>query len=282
MKSLPYHLFALLSLAQVTQGAITIGSSSNDWTPFTGNYDYSADQQTGQASADIVGAGTNYGFLMSFDDNGDTSSTDGDLAFRIRFNDAGDKQNPPNFKNVVWVGIDADLNGSIDVFLGLDAPSNGGTPTLSIRDSGTAANTSPSTTSISSSSFWSTAATSTNYNYRAVDFNSDGGTTNDAGGDTNPDFYVSFMVPFQQVVNFLNTQSISITDHSPLRYIVATSQQTNSLNQDLGGVNGEIGSTTTWEALGGFSNTVALVPEPSSGLLAFGSLAGFLFLTRRR
>lgn len=281
MRTLTYPLFSLLAVSSLAKGAITVGSASlNNWTPFAGNYDFLSDQQTGQPSADIVGEGTNYGFYMAFDDNGASFSTDGDLAFRIRFDAPGDTKNPANFKSVVWVGIDADLSGAIDVFLGLS--DSGNTTDLIIRDAGSGLNTSPSTTSISNTNYWIATANSSNYSYRAVNSASDGGTTNDITGTGDPDYYVSFVVPFQQIVNFLATPaggSMTITDQSQLRYVVATSTQTNSLNQDLGGVDGGINSVVRWDAPGG---GLTSVPEPSGGMLVLGSVLGGLLIRRRR
>ncbi|MGC4017056.1 MAG: hypothetical protein QM755_21465 [Luteolibacter sp.] len=92
------------------------------------------------------------------------------------------------------------------------------------------------------------------------------------------------MVPFQDVVSFLNTQGYSITDQSALRYVLATSTQANSLNQDLGGVNGGVNSSTSWSDLGGFSPTMnapgTVVPESSSAWL--GVMGTMLLLRRRR
>lgn len=114
----------------------------------------------------------------------------------------------------------------------------------------------------------------------------DGGTTNDntplTTGD--PDYYVSFAVPFADVVSFLNSKSIVINENSGLRYVVATSTQGNSLNQDLGGVNGGINSTTSWEALGGFSPNISaggqIIPEASSTVLI--TIGGLLACSYRR
>lgn len=256
------------------------------WTPFTGNYDYLTDQQTGQPDSDIVGGTTSdFGFFVAFDDNGISSSTDGSLGFRIRFDAAGDNKNPANFKGFAWVGIDADLNGSIDAFLGLNFQGN--SSSIEIIDSGSGANTSPSTTTISNSAYKTYATSTSNYDYRQVNYLTDGGTTNDmtplSTGD--PDYYASFLVPFADVAAFLAGKSINITDQTPLRYVVATSTQANSLNQDLGGVNGGVNSTTTWEALGGFSQTVTangtVVPEPTTGLLALFSVASLVIRRRR-
>ncbi len=280
MKHLILGLSALTSLAPAIMAA-TVSGNSSTWTSLAGTYDYLADQQTGQPAGDIVGTGTNYGLLVTFNDNGSASRTDGTLGFRLRLDAAGGATNKPAFDRAAWIGIDADLNGSVDVFLGLNL--SGSATDLGIYAPGTGANTSPNTTSISSTAFKSYTIDSSNYNYRLVDYTLDGGTTNDVTTTTtgDPDYYVSFMVSFSDVVAFLNTKSISITDQSSIRYVSATSTQANSLNQDLGGVNGGINSTSTWTALGGFSPTVnasgTAVPEPGSCLLVLLSVvAGVL------
>ncbi len=258
-----------------------------------GNYDATADQQ-GNIGGDIVGSGTNYGLLMTFNDNGAASSTDGTLGFRIRLDTATPPASKPVFDRAAWIGIDADLNGSIDVFIGANL--SGSAATLGIYAAGPGANNSPSTTSISSTPYNNPTNTNPNYivgasnfSFRAVDFGAgkDGGTTNDVTTATNgdPDFYVSFMVPFADVVGFLATKAINITDQSSLRYVAATSTQGNSLNQDLGGVNGGTTSSSTWEALGGFTQVVNAsgnvpVPEPNISLLTLAGLA--LAVSRRK
>ncbi len=250
-----------------------------------GNYDYLADQQTGVASGDIVGEGTNYGLLVTFNDNGSTSNTDGTMGFRLRLDAAGGPTNKPAFDRAAWIGIDADINGSVDVFLGLNF--SGSATDLGIYSPGIGANTSPNTTSISTTAYAPYTISSSNYDYRLVNFSTDGGTTNDvtttSAGD--PDYYVSFMVPFADVAAFLATKSIIITDQTPLRYVSATSTQANSLNQDLGGVNGGVNSTTTWTDLGGFTQVVNAggtpVPEPGTSLLVLTALAAGVMRRRR-
>jgi hypothetical protein len=44
-----------------------------------------------------------------------------ELAFRIRLNDV-DGTDPYAFKNFAFVGVDADVNGSVDFFLGVYNP----------------------------------------------------------------------------------------------------------------------------------------------------------------
>ncbi len=265
--------------------AATVSAPSTQWTTIAGNYDYLADQQTGQPAGDIVGNTNNPGFFTTFNDNGSASHTDGTLGFRVRLDDAGGNKNSPAFDRVLWVGIDANLNGSIDAFVGVNF--QGSNSSIGIYDAGTGLNTSPSTTTVANNAAFTYAASGSNYDYRAVVVATDGGTTNDITTSTSgdPDYYVSFMVPFQDVVSFLNTQGYSITDQTALRYVLATSTQPNSLNQDLGAVNGGVNSTTSWTDLGGFSPTMnaagsALsVPETSSAWI--GALGAVLLVRRR-
>lgn len=286
MKLFTSPVFVFLSLAPIAQAAVSVSDPSLTWTPLLGNYDYLVDQQTGQPSSDIVGSGTDYGLFVTFNDNGSTSATDGIMGFRLRLDDAGVGD---AFTHSAWIGIDADINGSVDVFLGLNL--SGSSSEVGVFSPGTNSNTSPSTTSIGSSPYSSYLLAPDNYNYRQVNLTIDGGTTNDVTPNApkdkaDPDYYVSFMVPFADVAAFLSTKSINITDQSPLRYVSATATQGNSLNQDLGGVDGGVNSTTTWTDLGGFTSTVTangtVIPEPSSGLLALVAISAACSIRRRR
>lgn len=282
MKALP--AFLVLVLSSSAAHSATVAASSLQWTALAGNYDFLADQQTGQPESDIVGATGNPGFFTTFNNNGAASATDGTLGFRLRLDAAGGNTQNPAFTRVAWVGIDANIDGAIDAFLGIS--NQGSSATLGLFAPGSSANTSPSTTSIASSPSFNYTITSTNYNYRAVNFTTDGGTTNDATTTTNgdPDYYLSVLLPFGDLVSYLATKGITINDQSALRYVVATSTQHNSLNQDLGGVNGQVNSSTTWVQLGGFSPIVNAsgtpLPEPSTCLFAASAL--LLGLTRRK
>ncbi|WP_035603611.1 hypothetical protein [Haloferula sp. BvORR071] len=285
----PRAIRALVSACALIAPAVeaaTVSSASSSWTALAGNYDYLADQQTGQPASDIVGSGTNGGFFTTFNNNGSASSTDGTLGFRIRLDEADGNKNNPAWSAILWVGIEANGDNAIDVFLGVGM--QGSTPVMGIYAPGGQANTSPSTTSIASSATYSYTRDANNYSYRPVNYLTDGGTTNDATPSTtgDPDYYLSFMMPFADIVGFLkNNKSINITDQSSLRYVVATSTQTNSLNQDLGGVNGGVNSAQTWSQLGGFSQTVNAsgntIPEPSSFVM-IAPLTLLAALRRRR
>ncbi|PYJ08397.1 MAG: hypothetical protein DME25_01625, partial [Verrucomicrobia bacterium] len=70
-----------------------------------------------------------------------------------------------------------------------------------------------------------------------------------AAGAGETDFFLSYFVPFADVVSALQTVGVSgVTTNSYFRYVIASSTQPNSLNQDLNGLNGGINSTT------GFTN----------------------------
>jgi hypothetical protein len=291
MKPLSAFLSLWLLQLNTAQAVVYVDGSTTDWTPMVGNFDYHVDQQTGQSDGDIVGGtGANYGYLVAFNNNGNVSSIDGTLGFRVRLDDHGGNNNNPQPTNVIWVGIDANTDGDIDVFLG--ANFQGGNNQLEIRAPGSGLNISPNTTTISNSAYKTYTldtiedVSPANFSYRPVNFLTDGGNTNDLTQSTSgdPDYYLSFMIPFADIVAFLGSLQtpINITDTSPLRFVVATSTQVNSLNQDIGGVAGGVNSSTTWENIGGFTPPYNPVPEPSGSMLLLGSLAGACFIRRRR
>jgi hypothetical protein len=282
----------LAALACHASGAITITSSTASWTPISyvnpTQADPNNDQQTGGREGDIVGDASNASFYTAFDNGGTTGNlTDGEIGFRVRL--AGDAS-PDGLKTVVWIGIDANADGKVDLFAGALEDAK-----IGFYPAGASANISPNTTSINSSlPYFETATTAANFNFSpinaaldpaATSFNLDGGS---GGGANHTDHFVSFKFSLGSLVTAVNGLNLpgvsSFNENSPLRYIVATSQQDNALNMDLNGINGGINSTTTWEALGGFTKATTpsgvAVPEPSS--LALVSIASLLLGIRRR
>jgi hypothetical protein len=278
-------LLPILGATGASHAATLLTGSSEDWRAIPGDYDAVNDHQTGQGADDIVGTADDPGFFTGFIPGESGGPTDGDLAFRVRLSQAGDNQTPPGFGGVLWVGIDATLDGSLDVFLSASDKPNPNA--LEVWAPGNDLNNSPSTTSIAKNPGFSTPISTSNFNYRAVDLALDGGTTHDLGLN-GVDFYLSFALPFAAIAEFLQTESgISVTNESPLRYVLATSTQTSSFNQDLGGIDGndpDFNPDLTWEELGGLSveSTVVAgpVPEPRVLLLAFAS-TGLLVIRRR-
>ena len=113
-------------------------------------------------------------------------------------------------------------------------------------------------------------------------------TTNDLTTTTSgdPDWYASFLVPFNDVVTYLGALSspIIIDDTTAMRYIVATSTQVNSLNQDIGGLDGGTNSDTPFEDTGTFTPPVDAGgnPMPEPGTLPLALLGLFLMHRRSR
>lgn len=283
---------AFAAFASQASAAISITSASSLWTAITyadpNAADPSLDQQTGTVEGDIVGNAAHQSLYTIFDDGGTPGVlTDGEIGFRLRL---GGDASPSGLKTVVWVGIDANADGKVDLFAGALEDSK-----IGYYPAGTGANTSPSTTSIvSSNPYFEVAVSTLNFDFSpvtstndptATNFNLDGGS---GGGASHTDQFVSFKLSFASLVTAVNGLGLSnlgtFNQDSPLRFIAATSQQANALNQDLNGINGGVNSATTWTALGGFTKPftvdgVAVIPEPSA--LIFLSTIGLLWGFRR-
>ena len=267
---LRYLAIALLAagttLAALAAGAAVIdpSSSTTSWTPviYPTTPDAPGDHGTGDPEGDIVGDGSNAALYTAFDDAGTPSTTDGNIGFRIRL--SGDS-NPPGWENFVTVGLDAgeDALNDIDIYLGVDGQGSG--DNVGIYDPGTGANTSPSTTTLSSVPSLSWALTATNFDWSPVDNTIDPGVTNTDFGAEGNDFFLSFIVPFDDIVAQLLLDGISVDETTAFRYVMGTGTQPNSLNQDVGASSGGWSDSTTWDVLGAISNALSpvSVPEPS-------------------
>lgn len=233
-----------------------------EWTTVmaASQLDFFLDQQTGQGDADIVGLGTNAGFYTGFDGTY--------VYYRVRLGKtlmSGGKTPQPQYKGLLWIGIDGNSDGRLDIFLGIN--NQGSSRELILADAGSGANISPSTTSIANPlAKYTIVQNSTNYNYQAVNLTMDPGMTNsDLNADGNIDAFLSVRIPLFSAVgtfslhNAMNELAqIMVDDKSVVRYVIATSTQMNSLNQDLGGINDKDPSydpTRTWAALGALTNT---------------------------
>ena len=287
---------AISLAAPATALPIDVTGPSSDWNEvvYPGTTpDFSDDQQTGITEADIVGNATgDPAFLIWFDDNGTSSLTDGYMGFRVRL---GDDKNPSGFEHFFGIGIDVTdslgvLDGAIDLFLGVDF--SGNPDQLGIFDPGTGSNTSPSTTSIDSTALVSYVPGNVpgNPSYDNFDFSGvssiDGGAVDsDLDLDGNEDFFLTFVIPFADIVAQLQAVFPNFDENTIIQMVIGTSTQPNALNQDLGGPDGGTSSSQTWSALGAISQPVSsnmLVPEPGTGPLMVLGLVGLAFGGRRQ
>jgi len=277
-------LASVLGLPGAALGApIVMNSPTTSWTPViytAGGPDYPNDQDTGQGEADIVGNLAHPAFYTAFDDAGTSALTDGMLGFRIRL---GEDQNPAGFGKVAAVGIDANLDGALDVYVMVR--NTGGPSRNAIFNAGPPANVSPSTVNITSTGPTYVQTTS-NYDWSPVTITIDpSATIFDVDGDGHVDRFLSFAVPFQDLVNRLSAVGITGVDqNTPFQYVIGTSTNANTLNQDISGPNGGTSSSSTWAVLGAttlrYSAAGTQVPEPGTAFLMGLGLFG-LGLRRR-
>ncbi|MCA9140642.1 MAG: PEP-CTERM sorting domain-containing protein, partial [Planctomycetales bacterium] len=240
--------------------------------------DYQDDQQTGnsRSASDIVGDASNPAFFMQFDDGGTAGTlTDGNLLFRVRLGAAGGNSTPAFDRNL-FVGLDGDGNGSLDLYLGVH--NQGSADELGIYGPGTDLNTSPNTTSITGP-LMTFAESPTNYSFTSVDT-----TDLDIDADGELDYFLSFAMPFQSVVDMMLAESgIAIDQYTAFGFVMATATQDNSFNQDINGLPKSFSKSATWTSLGAISIPLApvtAVPEPSTfALLGMFTLT---FVTARR
>ncbi len=281
--------FAVMA-ASAEASFVNITSPTTTWTAVlyaNNNPDPSRDQQTGSAEGDIVGNAANPSVYTTFGNAGTPSLTDGTLAFRVRL---GADDNPAGFKAALFVGLDANTDGVLDLFLGVN--NSGAANMIGIWNPGAGLNVSPSTTTMVSTPLVSYTLTAANYSWMAVTGVNDPTATSfdlDASG---PDFFLSYSIPFSDIVAQLAAKGITgFNENSSMTYVVATATQANSLNQDLNGVAGGVNSSLTWAQLGVQSNTmtpagIAVVPEVNSVLGIAGLLVAIAahqrFKRRRR
>ncbi len=277
-------VLGVIATACPARAGLDLSSPASEWTPIvyptTLIPDPSADQQTGSSEGDLVGNPTHAAFYTRFDNGGTPSMIDGMLGFRAR---VGADKNPAGFSTALFVGMDADQDGALDLFLGIN--NSGSADHVALWSPGTGANTSPSTTTIETPPLTTYAQTSATYDWRAVNAVSDPDATSydiDGGGAT--DYFLSFAVPFSDVVGQLSGIGITIDEATHVRYVMATATQANSLNQDLNGVDGGVNSAMTWAQLGVISTPITAtgqLPEPSTALLVIVGVAGLRVFRRR-
>lgn len=247
--------------------------------------DFLNDEQTGINESDLVGSAVGAvpmqtAFYYKYDAASDS------IAFRVRMD--GDS-NSAGYTGAIWVGLMLDGNDSVDLFAGV--LNKGSSSLVGFYNPGTGANISPNTTTIDTKNpIYTEAISASNYLWTAVTVGPTGndpvaGGTNDVGGDGNTDYFATWIMPFSKLKSAAAGRGFNgITPSSQMRFVVGTSEQGNSLNQDINGTSGNVNSTSTFASLGAVSPTLSaqggVVPEPAS--LGYVLAAGLVFAARRR
>jgi hypothetical protein len=261
------HLPAQISPTSPTTLWTAVAYPNNNYPdPFS-------DQQTGGKESDIVGTTNTPSFYKRFDDGGTPANlTDGQLAFRLRL---AQQDNPPGFTGAAFVGIDGNADGALDIFVGVNNQGSGNK--VGIWDAGPGLNISPSTTTMASSPRFSYTPTTANYDWSAVSLTLDpGATTLDVDGGGKTDYFLTWIVPFADVVSALAANGVAgFNQNTAMALVSATATQDNSLNQDLNGVAGSVNSSLTWTQLGAATfpySADGIQPVPEPGVLTLALL----------
>lgn len=289
-----------------TEAVIALNTSTSDFNALNlgGPSDPVADNQANKPDIELVGSDSAelYAFYGGFLDNGSSSTTDGDVFFRVRV--AGNS-GLPELGGYVFIGLDITGDGALDYFI-----QHGGNPTQQIailRADLSAANNSPDTLSLGQTLFTTDVvdygeAGANSYFTDVVDI--DPGLTGtdydpyDLDGGDDADHFLTFTFDFAELVNVIRTDAANdsldddlddsfewFDDSFSMQMVLMTSQDVNNINSDLGGIDGD--STDQFNTGGGISTPVDpggedIVPEPATYALLFGLAALGCAACRRR
>lgn len=302
-----YGTVCALLIATLPCGAvISLTSPTSEFTAvgLGGPSDPTTDNQANRADLELVGDDTAglSAFYLKFDNGGTADRADGEIAFRLRISG---NQGQVTVGGNVYVGLDLTGDGALDYFIAHEGKND---QNLLILRSGTGANDSPSTVTLGDTLF-SEDATAANVNFSAVstidtNLTGLGYDPYDLDADNTPksgeDHFLTFKIDFASLVHVVRTdaqngvideQYVLFDESSALQMITVTSQNTNNINSDFGGINdSERDPDLTFndpESPGGSSTTITIdgqitVPEPAGIACVLGLLCLGLAAFRRR
>uniref|UniRef100_UPI00037A7D5A DUF4347 domain-containing protein n=1 Tax=Leeia oryzae TaxID=356662 RepID=UPI00037A7D5A len=270
-------------------------SGSAGWVPimFGASKDPNNDSQAGAADTDIIGDATHGSLYTAYSDSGTTSTADDYLYFRMRIDNP---TSPTNFSGVAIVGIDANGDGRVDLFMSVDGRNN--SQAVKLLDPGTGLNISPNTTTTQPlPSGWLPnngvyAFNSSNYSVNAVSalndpnwgpssVNPTTGTASNLTGDAATDVFISWRIPLADLAAVLAQPSLvdksgvygprgstgiqGFNKDTVVKYVSFTQTQPGPINGDLNGVGASYDKNATFAQLGAFTDPMsASNPVPAS------------------
>ncbi|WNC71018.1 OmpA family protein [Thalassotalea psychrophila] len=249
-------LLFIASTSQAQDITIDLASPSSAWKEIMkgSTFDPNGDTQAGASGVELVGDDVHSVLSTLYDEQAtENDDSDDEIAYRIRIGDDKDTA-------VYIIGIDANLDGEIDLFLAANTKAKD--QVLQFYSPGNKSNTSPSTTSIAQSNY-EISLDQTNYNFSSVESietDSPDGLIIDIGNNGQLDHFVSFVLPFDDLKNqIFSASGINITKNSVMQYILLSLTQTNALNGDFGGIDDKVDDwDATYENLGMFSDPLSL------------------------
>ena len=260
-------------------------------------FDHQRDAQTGDPRAELVGDDNNPGFYFAYDSDTNGGLNQGRLLFRVRVaafdSNLSDKTVPTNaageFGSALFIGIDANGDGAIDIFVVGDDRGSASDRGVKIyfpdcKNATTGCHMGPSTTGLGGlyapgTTSFVTTGPKQNFNWAQVSLTTDPrpgvldtdvATPDEMEGKNsnyhNPDGFFSFAVDVKTIGNALATlpTAIAFSQHTEMRFIAITAQNQQSFNQDTGGCQG---TPSSWAC--GFSDTIVpidytSIPEPGT------------------
>lgn len=236
-------------------------------------FDPGNDQQaSSNPGVDIVGTDLDATMLTIYDDKGTPGDTsDDELAFRVR---VGGANSQGGFGGNLWIGMDVDLDGDLDAFIGMDGDGKTGASfdgQVQVYEAGNDLNTSPSTSS-AINPVWvaDLLDNGTNYSFDTVDGITDPNASNtDINGDLDTDRFISFKINWDALKAALNAKPLTdpsgnligsingglgVTKDTAIAYTLSTSTNSNNVNADVGGYdNKNDDMSVSFEDQGAFS-----------------------------
>ncbi len=259
MKKLFVILTLLLGFTSCANAVIALSASTDSFNPLQlgGPSDPTEDNQANRVDLELVGRPENglEAFYIKFDNEGDASTTDGDLAFRIRLS-GNTSQN--NVGGGIYVGLDITGDGALDYFVAHQGKND---QNISIFRAGSGSNNSPSSLTLGDSLFSESTVYDNGSNLQTANISFvevediDPGLTGvgydpydlDAGSKkkSGADYFLTFKIDFADLVAVIvadaesgkiDSQYSLFDDTSVIQMLVVSSQNTNNINSDFGGI----------------------------------------------